>query len=256
MNSFFVLLGKESKEIIRSKKLLIAAILFLFSAIASPIIAKLIPQIMQNVTVPGMVINLPEPTWRDAIDQLIKNINQIVAIVLVFLFAGAIAEEKNKKTLEITLTKPISRSSFILAKLFSAFGLLFVSLFFCALIFYFYTYSLLGSFSVVNFSWLMLVLLIFLSLITTITIFMSTIASNQIVAAGLAFFTEIILFTILGYAKAIKHYLPGYAITQYKEIMADGKIADYLPSILASLGLIILIAFFSMHVFKRQEIER
>lgn len=256
MNSFFVLLNKEIKELVRSKKLLIAAILFLFSAIASPIIAKLIPQIMQNVSVPGMTLDLPDPTWRDAIDQLVKNVNQIVGIILVFLFAGAITEEKNKKTLEIVLTKPISRTSFVLAKIFSSFGLLAVSLVAMAVVFYLYTYSLLGAFSVANFSWLVLVLFIYLGLIATITIFMSTIAGNQISAVGLAFFAEIILFTLLDYIKSIKHFLPGYALGHYKEIMADGRMGDYLPSILVSLGLIILFTIFSIAIFKKQEVER
>lgn len=256
MNQFIVLLNKEAKEIIRSKKLLVMAILFLFTAIASPIIAKILPQIMQNVSVPGMIINLPESTWRDAIDQLIKNISQIVGIVLVFLFAGAIAEEKNKKTLEIVLTKPISRANLILAKIISSVGLLGISLLVMAIIFYFYTYSLLGSFSVINFSWLILVLFIYLSLIATITIFMSTIAGNQITAVGMAFALEIILLTLLDYIKAIKHYLPGYAFGHYKEIMADGKIVDFLPSILISLALIVLFTMFSVTIFKNQEIER
>jgi len=251
------ILKKELLEIYRSKKLLILAILFLFVAISSPILAKAIPTILKSMpATPGLTISIPEPSWHDAIDQFIKNISQIVMIIIVFMFSGVIAEEKNKKTLEIVLTKPISRPNFILAKYLANFLLITGTMVISSLVFYAYTVSIFTSFSLINFSLLTLCVLIFLILILSLTIFASTIASSQILAAGLSFLIQIVLLTILPLSAKIKNYLPGYFLDHYKDLMANGQIHDFVPSILISLVLIVLLTLASILLFKKQEIER
>lgn len=257
MNGFATMVKKEILEIYRSKKLLILIILFAFCAIASPILAKLIPTLLKAMPqTPGLVINLPDPTWRDSIDQFIKNLSQIGLIVIIFMFSGSIAEEKSKKTLEIVLTKPISRTGFIFAKFYSSALYLKIVFILSAIVFYFYTVSILGNFSALNFLWFALFLLVFLILVLAVTIFFSTIFSNQILAASTTFFVSIIFTTVIGYIKKLTDYNPSYILSNYKNLMADGKIADFLPSGITSLALIIFLIFFAAIIFKRQEVER
>lgn len=257
MNSFTTMFKKELLEIYRSKKFLILVIIFAFIAISSPILAKLIPNLLKSMpATPGLTITLPDPTWKDAIDQLVKNLIQFGYIVIIFMFAGSIAEEKNKKTLEIVLTKPVSRASLVLAK-FCASGLYLKLVFIAsAIVFYFYTFQLFGSFSIVNYLWLCLFLLIFLFLILAVTIFFSAMANTQITAVGLAFLTTIVFTTVIGYIKKLTDYSPSFVVSNYKELMESGKVADFLPSALTSLGLIVLLTIGAIYVFKRQEIER
>lgn len=251
------IIKKEILEFTRSKKLLILAGLFLFIAVASPITAKLIPDLLKNIpNTSGITINIPEPTWRDSIDQFVKNITQIGIIVIVFIFAGIVAEEKNKKTLEIVLSKPISRVGLIISK-FAASKIVLLAIFIVSsAIFYLYTVSIFGNFSLINFFWLSLFILVFILLIMSITIFCSVLTSNQIIAAALAFFIEIVLITILGYVDTITKYLPGYILGNYKDLMVNGQISNFLPSVFTSVGLILLFAIFSILIFRRQEIER
>lgn len=251
------LVKKELLEIYRSKKLLILAILFLFIAISSPILAKLIPTILKSMPeTPGLTIQLPEPTWKDAVDQLIKNLSQIGMVVLIILSAGSIAEEKNKKTLEIVLTKPISRSKFILVKFISSLFVTKVVFLISMLIFYLYTISLFGSFSLLNFIWLTIFSLIALAFMISLTVFFSAISKNQIIALALAFATEAILAIIFSSIKKISDYNPSYVFGNYKELMSNDQIHDFIPSALVSIGAIVLLLVFAILSFKKQEIER
>lgn len=256
MKVFFTLLHKEATEIVRSKKLLILCIIFGFVAVASPIIAKIIPEIFKNVSTGSITFIIPEPTWKDAVDQFIKNTSQFGLIVIIFMFAGAIADEKSKKTLEMLLTKPISRVSFILSKFVAA--KLYISGVFIlsAVVFYSYAVSLFSSFSLANYAWMVLFLLVYLITILAVTIFFSTISKSQIMAVGLAFFVTIIFTTIIGFIKSISDYSPTYIIANYKDLMLDGKYANFLPAFYASLGIIIVLVVLSIFFFQKQEIER
>lgn len=251
------MMKKEILEIYRSKKFLILVIVFAFIAISSPILAKLIPTILKSMpATPGLTINFPDPTWKDSIDQLVKNLAQFGMIVILLMFSGAVAEEKNKKTLELVLTKPISRVSFLLSKFFAS--ALYIKLVFIAsaIVFYLYTLNLFGSFSLVNFIWLSFFLLIFLTLILAVTIFFSTVSKNQITAAGMALLVSILFTTVFGLIKQISDYSPTYVMSNYKALILEGKIVDFLPSALTSVGLILILVLGAIFLFRKQEIER
>lgn len=249
------LFKKEWLELSRTKKYFVLAIIFVFVAISSPILAKLIPTIFKNLQVQGIAITIPEPTWKDAIDQFVKNISQIAMIVIVFVFAGSIAEEKNKKTLEMLLTKPVSRSNFVLAKYAAAFLATILVYFLTSMLFYFYSASLFGNFSPGSFLLMALLILIYLLQVIAVTILASTFTSNQIIAAGIAFFMEIVVVTILGSIDKISKYMPGYILGHYKEVM-DGSHSGFAPSTIVTISLIIVSVILSVIIFRRQEIER
>ena len=257
MNNIITLFKKELLEIYRSKKFLILVILFLFIAISSPVLAKLLPVILKSVPeTPGLTINIPEPTWKDAVDQLVKNLSQIGLVVLILVFAGSIADEKGKKTLEIVLTKPISRKSFVLSKFLASLVATKAVFIGAMIVFYLYTISVFGTFSLINFVWLSIFSLISLAFIVSLTVFFSTIAKSQIVALALAFSTEAILAIIFSLFKKIANYSPSYVFSNYVDLMVDGKINDFLPSVLVSFVAILVLAIFSMYLFSKQEIER
>lgn len=256
MNIFISMIRKELLEIYRSKKFLILVILFLFIAISSPILAKLLPVILKSVpATPGITIDIPDPTWKDAVDQLVKNLSQIGMIVLIIMFAGSIADEKNKKTLEMVLTKPVSRPKFVLAKFVASLLATMVVFIIAMAVFYFYTVSILGTFSVVNFLWLSVFSMLFLVFIISLTLFFSAISKSQIVALALTFGTEAVIAIVFGSVKKIADYSPSYIFDHYAGLMANGITRDFWPTTIVSIGTIILLVIFSIHFFSRQEIE-
>ncbi|MCX6092661.1 MAG: ABC transporter permease, partial [Candidatus Bipolaricaulota bacterium] len=96
---FFVLFGKELREQVKSYRLLILGLVFVFFGLASPLLAKFTPEILKSVgTDQGITIVLPEPTAADAVAQFVKNVSQIALLVLVFLTMGSVVAEKERGT--------------------------------------------------------------------------------------------------------------------------------------------------------------
>ena len=256
MTKFITLFKKELLEQKKTNRLLILSILFLFFAISSPILAKLMPQIFKNIQTSGITFNIPEPTYKDAIDQFIKNISQLISFVLIFLLAGAIADEKAKKTLEIVLSKPINRSAFILAKFTSYFASIKICFLISALIFYTYTVSLFGSFDFWRFAFVAILILINLLFISSVTLLGSAITRSTIAAAGFGFAGLIIFNTLIGYIKPIAKFAPDYIIRHYSDLINNGWSNNFLPPAITSIVLIIISILLAINIFKNQEVER
>lgn len=121
MTGFAVFLGKELLEIRRTWRIWVIPGLTIFFAISGPFIALVTPQLLKALATsePGMVIQLPDPTARDALGQFLQNLSQIVMIALVITGAGSVSGERSSGTAILVLTKPLARPAFVLAKLAS-----------------------------------------------------------------------------------------------------------------------------------------
>jgi len=256
MITLFTLIRKDLLEQWRTKKVLILSIVFLFVAVASPIIAKITPELLKTLSVPGMTITLPKATYVDSLDQFIKNVSQIAILVLVFVVAGAVSDEKNRKTLEILLTKPVSRTLFILSK-FKAYFISITAIFaVSSLLFYLYTVSTFASFNFWNFALMAGNVLLYILMIAAVTILASTIVSNSIAAGGIGFVSYILFGTIFSFFEPLKKYSPNKIFSAYKDIVIKGWNGDLLLPIVVILSVIIVSVLVSIYVFQRQEIER
>jgi len=256
MREFTVLIRKELKEQMRTKKVLILAIIFLFVAIASPIIAKLTPELLKNISTPGLTINLPDPTYKDSLDQFIKNISQIGLLVLVFVVAGTVSDEKARKTLEIVLTKPVSRAKFIAAKFASNFLSISVIFLAASALFYTYTVTTFEAFSVINFSLMAAIVLLYVLMITAVTILASTLVRNSIVAGGIGFISFILFGTVFSLVGSIKPYSPNLIFSNYKDVVASGWSQDLAWPLAVIMFVIVTAVFVAVLFFRKQEIER
>lgn len=121
MTGFAVFLGKELLEIRRTWRIWVIPGLTIFFAISGPFLALVTPQLLKALATsePGMVIQLPDPTARDAFNQFLQNLSQIVMIALVITGAGSVSGERSSGTAILVLTKPLARPAFVLAKLVS-----------------------------------------------------------------------------------------------------------------------------------------
>lgn len=256
MSKMTVLIRKEILEQWRTKKILIICVIFLFIAVASPILAKILPEIMKSVSVPGLSINLPESTYQDSLDQFIKNISQIALLVLVFVVAGVVSDEKSKKTLEIVMTKPISRHKFILSKFISSFLTISVIFVTASVIFYAYTTSIFSPFNLVNYLIMALSILLYILMIVSITIFASTIVKNSIMAGGIGFASYILFGTIFGLFEGIEKFSPNFIFSNYQMIISNGWSNDLIYPIIVTVCLIAVSVMTTIIVFKRQEIDK
>lgn len=129
MTGFLAFLRKELLEIRRTWRLWVIPGLLVFAGLTSPIVAALTPALLRSMAAkqPGVVIELPTPTALDAFAQFLKNLDQFVLLAVLIAGAGAVSGERASGTAILMLTKPLSRSAFVTAKIASQVMLLLAS---------------------------------------------------------------------------------------------------------------------------------
>ncbi len=251
--SFITAIKKEWMEQLRTRKFLIALIVLTLFGMTSPLLARFTPQMMSMIPGAEAFAGLiPEPTINDAVAQYLKNLTQF-GILLALLFGmGAIAVEKEKGTAALVLSKPISRTSFILGK-FAVLGLTFLlAVALAAIGGYYYTHVLFGALDLTN--WLALngLLYLYILLYTTITLFFSTLTRTQYVAIGGAF-GSLIVFGILSSIPGWASYLPDGLIQNASLLITRNPISSWM-SLWVTLGIIATTLTLACLVFRKQEL--
>lgn len=129
MTGFLPFLEKELMEIRRTWRVWLLPGMLVFFGLTSPIIAALTPALLRSMATkqPGVAIQLPAPTSLDSFAQFLKNLDQFILITLVIAGAGAVSAERTSGTAILMLTKPLTRSAFVVAKVTSQVLLLLVS---------------------------------------------------------------------------------------------------------------------------------
>lgn len=122
MRGFSALLGKDLLEIVRTWRAFVLPGIVLFAALTGPPSARYTPEILAAVTAgqPGLVIEVPDPTYLDSYAQWVKNLSQIVTFALVIIWGGLVSAERRSGTAALAVTKPVSRAAFVCAKALSA----------------------------------------------------------------------------------------------------------------------------------------
>lgn len=117
MNGFTAFLRKEWVEALRSYRVLILGAVFLLLGMMNPLSAKFLPELVNSMMPEGMTVTLAQPQALDSYLQFFKNIPQIGLIVIVIVLSGMLPRELQNGTLVNLLTKGLTRSGAVLAKL-------------------------------------------------------------------------------------------------------------------------------------------
>jgi len=117
MNGFTVFAGKEAREILRTWRIWVLPGILLFFALTGPVVARFTPQIVGALAGDQLSgLKLPTPTYLDAYTQWIKNLSQIALFALIIIYGSIISAETKSGTAVLVLTKPVSRTAFVVAK--------------------------------------------------------------------------------------------------------------------------------------------
>jgi ABC-2 type transport system permease protein len=249
------LLRKELLEQWRSYRLILTATVLVAFGILGPISAKYLPVLLANMAeVPeGLAGILPQPDASMAVTEYIDNIVQFGVILGILVPMAAVVAEKSSGTAEITLSKPVSRAVFLLAK-FLAYTLAFtlgVSL--AALAGYTYTGYLFTWLSLPGFLAANGLILLYLVLFVSVTLLASTLARTQLAAAGSAFGALLVL-GLLGSIPSMVPYLPSALVGWARALALDAAVEPQWRAMGVSLGLIALALIAAWASFRRQEI--
>jgi ABC-2 type transport system permease protein len=246
---------KEMLEQWRTYKVLIvAAVLFMFG-LTSPLLAKFTPEMLAVIpNVPaGLSDFIPTPTVTDAISQYVKNMSQFGILLALLMSMGAVAQEKERGTAALILTRPVSRGTFLLAK-FAALKVTFaVSMLLAALGCWYYTYLLFEPLPWLPFLFLNFLMLVVFMVYVALTLLCSTLARSQSAAGGLAF-GGLILLAGLEVFPRLADYLPGRLFSWGMELALGLDKTSAWPALGVSLGLIVACLFAAGLIFHRQEL--
>jgi ABC-2 type transport system permease protein len=254
MRGFRAFLTKELLEILRTWRLWVLPGIVLFFAVSGPILALLTPELLKSVTgsQPGLVIELPDPTWRDAYLQWTKNLAQIVTYALVIILGGLVSSERKGGTAVLVLTKPVTRAAFVLAKFVSQVALLAVTTVLGAAVTWLVTLATfgeapLGVLASSTGAWLAWGVL----LVATMTL-ASTLVNSLAGAAGLGFAALIALSIATLWGPALE-YSPAGLMNAPSALVVGDAVALTFP-LLTALGLAVALVLAAVRTFTRAEL--
>lgn len=252
--NFNTLVKKEINEILRTYKIYVVPIIFLLFGLTSPIIAKIAPELLKSM-VTEFTIELPPPTWVDAFGQFFKNLTQIGMLAVILTNMGIVADEKYRGTVLLILSKPVSRHAFVFSKLVATLGLVLVSLALSYLACLYNTTVLFPDIDIARSFHATLVYAVYIIFITSLTVFASTVAHNNIAAGGISIGILIVASILPSLHEAFATYSPGSLTAMMNNIITGtSTLGDATWAIFITLAISIGLVFLGNVVFSKQEL--
>jgi ABC-2 type transport system permease protein len=251
---FRTLLAKEFREQWRTWKSIVFLAVFLITGIISPVLAKYTPEILKSIpNLPaGLAGIIPAPTVADSVAQYLKNTVQFGILLVILLTMNVVAQEKERGTAAMLLTKPVSRSAVVLAKWLAGMTVLLAGLLVDGLACLAYTLVLFESLPFGLF-WIMnLLLLVYLGVYLTVALMASTLARSQTIAAAGAF-AGLIVLLILGSIPRLSDYMPGQLANWGASLVLKGDFSAW-PALAVTAGMIVIALLIACLRFEREEI--
>ncbi len=253
MMKFIAAFQKEWLELVRTKRLMIAMVVLVLFGMTSPLMAKMVPEMMK-IVLGGeqFALMIPTPSITDAVAQYIKNITQFGVLLALLFGMGSVANEKDKGTAAMILSKPMPRFTFLIAKIAANTLLFALALSLAAVGCYYYTYVLFGQLPMVGFLQMNGLILLYLLLYIALTIFFSTLTKTQYIAMGLSF-GVVIVFGIVSAIPGLTRYVPDLLIVN-ATLLGIGDSPESWIGLWVSLILIFASVLGAWLVFRKQEI--
>lgn len=257
--AFSILLRKELLESLRTFRLPIVAGLFLFTGLSSPVLARYLPEIIELAGGDQLgVIDIPPPVPADAVDQLVKNLAQFGALAAILLAMGLVAAEKDRGTAAFLLTKPVSRSTFLGAKLTGLAVVLLLSTVLAVAAGWFYTAILFEPLPIAGWIWLTVLVTLWLLAFGSIT-FLGSVVTGSTLAAGGIGFVALLAIGIVSAIPGLDKFTPGGLLGPATELAANTVTVAQLGTnlwtpIVSTIVLIVAAVALSAWSFGRQEL--
>jgi len=256
MSTRSVLLRKELLESWRTMRLPIVAGLFLVVGLASPLLAKFLPEIVKAAAgdlLPS--IPIPTPIPADAVDQLWKNLAQFGAFAAIVLAMGSVATERDRGTAAFILSKTVARGTFITAKVVALGAVLGLCVVLAVAVGWVYTAILFEPLPAGG--WIALAFLAWLGLSAwaALTFLGSTITGSAAAAAGLGF-GALVVVSIASAVPDVGRFTPG-GLAEPAVALAAGvpvEVGDVIVPVVSTTILIAVALAGAAWSFRRQEL--
>jgi ABC-2 type transport system permease protein len=163
--------------------------------------------------------------------------------------------DKTKGLLPLVLSKPISRTKYIISKFVSLGTLILVSLFIGYLVFGYYTFFLFDEVDMLGLFYGTLLYFVYIIYILSLSMFASTHSKSYILAVVITF-GGMMLFGLLAlFNVGVFKFLPGLIITNIMELLTDSfVISDIIWNVVVTLIISAIFMTLSILRFKKQDI--
>ena len=253
---FGAALRKEWLELQRTRRLLVIVVVFALFGMSSPLLAYFTPQILASVPGAEQFAGLiPEPSVTDAIAQYVKNLTQFGFILAILIGMGAVAGEKERGTAAMTLSKPLPRSAYVMAKFVTQAGAYSLAMLLGGLGGYYYTWFLFKGITIGGFALVTLLLLVWLLVFVAVTLLASTLARSVGASAGIGLGLAVLLL-LAGQLPSWGALAPGGLVTWASQVgTAAGAFGTINGGALAvSVVIVVLCLVGAVGAIERQEL--
>lgn len=251
MSGLFTFTKKELIEQWKNKKAISLLIVMLLFAITSPLLAKIMPDIMGSM-MQEMGLPIPEVSFVDAYVQYYKNLQQIIMIMIILLYSGNVCAEISRNTIVLPLSKGLARPAFVTAKYLAVsivWGIIYIV---SSSVFYIYTQILFPNqapqYLLLSFT----CLFVFFLFLQAIVIFFSTVFNRSYGAMLGSGAVMVVLYIINIWPKTIK-YSP-LALSSKSIELISGNNSNILFPMILSILLIPIIIGAGILIFNKKEI--
>lgn len=257
MRGFFPMLRKELREQLRSYRLPVVLALFFLIGAASPLLAYFMPQLLSLAAgsndMSGIeMLVTKKPDVNDAIFQLQKNF-AMLPLLVILLGMGAFNGERRRGTAALVLTKPVNRRAWVLSKFVAAAGLYLAGTLLAGLTSLFYTLVLLGPVDGPRYALVCGLMLLALWVYLALSLLASALFDSSAAAAG-ASVLAFALFSAAAMFGRVGHYTPGGLFASVGDLAIGREPLGVLPSVGASVVVIVLSLWFTDRVVRQQEL--
>ena len=256
MRAFLACIRKEGLELLRSGRLLILLLIFVFLGILSPATAKLTPWLLEtmagSLAGSGITVHAVNVTALDSWMQFFKNI-PLGLIAFILLESGIFTGEYQSGTLILSLTKGLDRRTVLLSKAVMLCALWTLCYWLCFGVTYAYS-AFYWDNAVARHLLLSAVCWWLFGLwVTALTVFFSAAAkTGTAVLAGTG--VCVLVSVMLGTLPKLKAYLPSFLTDGYSLVSGLAAPREFLPAALITLALGILALAFSFPVFSKRQL--
>jgi ABC-2 type transport system permease protein len=252
--NFGVLFRKEFTEQIKTHKMLVVVAILLLFGFGTPLLLKFLPEFLK-LSGEQIPIELPAFTAFDAIQSYISTLGQIGLLVAVLVAMGSIAQERERRTAIMTLSKPAGFGAFVVAKLAALMVTFGCGLLLGSLGCYLYTVVLLGPFDAGAFTIIALLISFYFLVCLAVTLMYSAFFRNQLAAGGTALATLIIL-ALLSNIPNIGRYLPVALMNNATSIAGGSREAPWslFFSLIVSAVIVLAAVIICWQVLKKREV--
>jgi ABC-2 type transport system permease protein len=254
VTGFGPLLGKELLEQWRTRRLLVVAVVFTAIGIGSPYLARYTPELIQALGGLPFEIEYPTPTMADAVNQFLKNLGQAGILTAILLAMGSVANEKERGTAALLLSKPAGRGAYLAAKLLAITATLAASTALASAFAYTYTALLFETPDPAGWAGMTALLLLALVAYATLTFLGSTLMRSAVAAAGIGIGGMIGLALVSALPNVAPYTPAGISGSPAGALALGTDPGPLIGPVLVNVGLVLALAALSWLAFRRQEL--